>query len=44
MTIARRLLVLLATPLLILIGIGVITRYQMAEVSAFGDMLGLGGA
>ncbi len=32
MTIARRLLVLLATPLLILIGIGVITRYQMAEV------------
>ena len=32
MTIARRLMILLAVPLLILIGIGIITRQQMARV------------
>ncbi len=32
MTIAKRLIVLLAVPLLILIGVGIITRHQMARV------------
>ena len=32
MTIARRLMILLAVPLLILIGIGIITRQQMARI------------
>ena len=32
MTIAKRLMILLAVPLLILIGIGILTRQQMARI------------